>query len=71
VKLVLTALVIATPISWYLMDVWLQNFAYRVSVPWWAFIFVGMLTVVVALIAVIFPTMRTAFANPAKVMKAE
>ena len=71
VKLVLTALVIATPISWYVMDVWLQNFAYRVSVPWWAFIFVGMLTVAVALIAVIFPTMRTAFANPANVMKVE
>ncbi len=63
-KLVVIALVLATPIAWYLMDQWLDEFAYRISIEWWVFALSGAGAVVVAFLTVGLQSMKAALANP-------
>lgn len=70
-KLVLIAFVIATPFSWWAMDKWLQNFAYKVPVSWWMFAASGLLSMIIALVTVSFQSIKAAIANPIKSLKAE
>jgi putative ABC transport system permease protein len=44
--LVLPAFLLASPLAWYIMNNWLQEFAYRIDMPWWVFIFAGMFVLV-------------------------
>ncbi|WP_336517734.1 ABC transporter permease [Pollutibacter soli] len=69
--LVLIALIIATPIAWYYMNQWLQNFAYRINISWWIFILAGMLAFVVALFTVGFQAIRAGMVNPVKSLRSE
>ncbi|MBO0934651.1 ABC transporter permease [Fibrella aquatilis] len=71
VKLVLVAIVIASPLAWYIMDRWLQAFAYRVNMPWWVFGLAGLLAVVTALLTVSFQSIRAALMNPVKSLRSE
>jgi putative ABC transport system permease protein len=71
VKLVFIALVIAIPIAWFSVEQWLQDFAYRISVDGWVFALAGMITILVALLAVSFQTIKAAFANPVESLKNE
>jgi putative ABC transport system permease protein len=71
ILLVLISFALATPISWYLIDQWLLDFAYRIDIPWWAFILSGTLTVVIAFLTVSFQSVRAAFKNPVNSIKAE
>ena len=50
VKLVLIAIVIASPIAWWLMNMWLNDFAFRINIQWWVFVLAGLLAVFIALI---------------------
>ena len=70
-KLVLVAIVIASPLAWYLMDRWLQAFAYRVSMPWWVFVLAGLLAIVTALLTISFQSIRAALMNPVKSLRSE
>lgn len=70
-KLVLIAIVIASPLAWYAMDRWLQDFAYRVDIPWWVFVVAGVLAVGVALLTVCFQSVKAALMNPVKSLKTE
>jgi len=70
-KLVVLALVIATPIAWYFMDKWLQDFAYRISIGWWVFIAAGSLAILVAFVTIGFQAMRAGVANPVKSLRTE
>jgi len=70
-KPVLIAAVIAFPISWYAMDKWLQDFAYRTSIGWWIFIAAGLLAVLIALITVGIQAVKAAIVNPVKSLRAE
>lgn len=70
-KLVLVALVIATPLAWYFMDKWLQDFAYRVSISWWVFIAAGGLAIIVAFVTISFHAVQAAVANPVKSLRTE
>ena len=70
-KLVVIAILIASPIAWYATDVWLQGFAYRVDVGWWVFALAGLLAVGVALFTVSFQSVKAALANPVDSLRSE
>ncbi len=64
VKLVLIANIIAVPLTWYAMNNWLQEFAYRIELGWGVFALAGGLTLFIALFTVSFQAIRAALANP-------
>jgi ABC-type antimicrobial peptide transport system permease subunit len=70
-KLVLIAIVIASPIAWYAMNRWLQDFAYKIDIAWWVFALAGLLAVGIALITVSFQSIRAALMNPVKSLRSE
>ena len=70
-KLVLAAIVIASPIAWYLMDKWLSDFAYKITIDWWVFALTGGLAVAIALLTVSFQSIRAALMNPVKSLRSE
>ncbi|MGZ3767769.1 MAG: ABC transporter permease, partial [Mucilaginibacter sp.] len=71
IKLIIIALLITSPMSWWLMHNWLQNFAYRISIPLWIFIISGLTAVAIALLTISFQTVRAAIANPVKNLRSE
>ncbi len=70
-KLVLLALIIASPLAFFTMQKWLQNFAYRIEINWWVFAFSGLLAVAIALITISFQAIKAALANPVKSLRSE
>ena len=70
-RLVLIAFVVASPIAWYAMNRWLQNFAYRITIEWWVFILTGLLVIVIAFVTVSFQAIKAALANPVKSLRTE
>ena len=70
-KLVLIAIVIASPIAWYVMSRWLADFAYKIDMEWWMFALAGFLAVGIALLTVSFQSIRAALMNPVKSLKSE
>jgi putative ABC transport system permease protein len=71
IKLVLIAFVIAFPIAWWMMNEWLQSFAYRINISWWVFALAGTLTIAIALITVSFQAIKAAIANPVTSLRSE
>ncbi|MFL9483588.1 ABC transporter permease [Chitinophagaceae bacterium LWZ2-11] len=71
IKLVLVAAVIAFPLSWWLMNKWLQDFAYRITIGWQVFLIAGCLGLLIALITVSFQAFKAAVANPVKSLRTE
>jgi putative ABC transport system permease protein len=65
------ASVIAFPVAWYVVDKWLQNFAYKTSVSWWIFVLAAFITFGIALITVNIKAIKAAVANPVKSLKAD
>ena len=70
-KLVLIAIVIASPIAWYAMNRWLQDFAYKITIEWWVFALAGLLAVGIALLTVSFQSIKAALMNPVKSLRSE
>ena len=70
-KLVAIAAILAFPIAWLAMDRWLQDFAYRINVPWWVFIIAGLLAAIIAFVTISFQAVKAAFANPVKSLRSE
>ena len=70
-KLTLIALVIASPIAWYFMHKWLQDFAYHINMQWWVFIAAGGLSVMIAFVTVSLQSVKTALANPVDSLRSE
>jgi len=70
-KLVLLSLLIASPIAWYFMEKWLQDFAYRITISWWMFALAGAAAVVVAFATVASQSIRAALANPVNSLRSE
>ncbi len=62
-KLVAVAAILAFPVAWYFMNNWLQDFAYRISMPWWIFIIAGIAAAIIALITISFQAIRAAIAT--------
>lgn len=71
IKLVLIAIVIASPIAWYAVSKWLENFAYRIDVEGWIFGFSGFLCILIALITVSYQAIMAAIINPVKSLRSE
>jgi len=71
IKLVMLAFIIATPIAWWFMSKWLQDFAFRIELSWWIFAVTGIVALLVALITLSFQAVRAAIANPVKSLRAE
>lgn len=71
VKLVLIAILLASPLAWWGMNKWLEGFAYRIHISWWIFLIAGLLVLFIALGTISLQTIRAALANPVKRLKAE
>jgi len=71
IKLVAIAILIATPIAWYAMNAWLQDFAYRIQIQWWVFVLAGMVAVLIAFITLGFQSIRAALKNPVKSLRSD
>ncbi len=71
IKLVLLAIVIATPVAWWAMSQWLTGYTYRISLEWWLFAMAGLLMVVIALGTVSFQAIKAALTNPSKSLRSE
>jgi putative ABC transport system permease protein len=69
--LVLIAMVIASPLAWWLMDRWLENFAYRISIQWWVFALTGLIALSIAFFTVSLQSVKAALANPIESLKSE
>jgi ABC-type antimicrobial peptide transport system permease subunit len=69
--MILTALLIASPIAWWAMSNWLQEFVYRIHIKWWMFAGAGALAVLIALLTVSFQAIKAAMANPVKALRSE
>ncbi|WP_367915146.1 FtsX-like permease family protein [Leadbetterella sp. DM7] len=70
-KLVVMATVLASPVAWWLMNRWLADFAYRITIPWGVFALAGGIAVTVALLTISFQTIKSALANPVKALRTE
>jgi putative ABC transport system permease protein len=69
--LIAVAFLIAAPLAWYFMHGWLQDFVYRISIPWWILVLAGILAALIALITVSFQAIKAALANPVKSLRSE
>ena len=69
--LVAIASLIAFPVAWYAMHSWLQDFAYRISIPWWIFLLAGVIAALVALVTISFQAIKAAVSNPVKSLRSE
>jgi putative ABC transport system permease protein len=70
-KLVVLALLIASPIAWFLMQRWLADFAYHIDIQWWMFAAAGTAAMLVAFLTVSGQAVKAALANPVKALKSE
>ena len=71
IKLVLIAIVIAFPLAWWAMNIWLSSFAYRVDVGPGVFILAGLAIIAVAIFTISYQALRTALMNPVKCLRTE
>ena len=71
IKSVLIAFIIATPIAYYALNKWLENFAYKTELSWWIFAFAGVLTLGIALLTVSWQSWRAATRNPVESLRYE
>lgn len=71
IRLVIIAIVIASPIAWWAMNQWLQDFAYRTRINFWIFFIAGLIAIGIALLTVSFQAIKAAMANPVKNLRTE
>ncbi|MEO6328458.1 MAG: ABC transporter permease [Ginsengibacter sp.] len=71
VRLVVIAIFIATPLAYYIMNKWLQAFAYRIEMQWWVFAIAGVFAISIAIVTVSFQAIKAAIANPVKSLRTE
>ncbi len=69
--LIVIALAVATPIAYYMMKVWLQDYEYRIDMSWTVFLFSGAIAICIALLTVSYHAIKSAFIDPAKVLRTE
>ena len=71
IKLLLLSICIASPVAWWAMNKWLQDFAYRISIGWWMFVTAGAICLLIALVTISYQVIKAAVANPVKSLRAE
>jgi putative ABC transport system permease protein len=70
-RLIALAVLIASPLAWYLMTRWLQDFAYRISIGGMVFLLAGGIALSIAMLTIGFQTLKLAFSNPAEILRTE
>ncbi|WP_342088651.1 ABC transporter permease [Dyadobacter sp. OTU695] len=70
-KLVVMAIVLASPVAWYIMQQWLQGFAYQIDIEWWMFALAGIIAVLIAVFTISFQSIRAAMVNPVRSLRSE
>jgi putative ABC transport system permease protein len=70
-KLIMISIVIVTPLAWFVIDKWLQDFAYRINIDWWVFAVTGLIALLIALLTVSYQAIKAALANPVKNLRSE
>ncbi|KAA0989596.1 ABC transporter permease [Dyadobacter aurulentus] len=71
IKLIALAIIISSPIAWYFMSEWLQEFAYRIHISVWIFVFAGAIAVLIAFFTISFQTIKAALMDPVKSLRSE
>jgi ABC-type antimicrobial peptide transport system permease subunit len=71
VGLVVLSCVLATPVAYYYLNNWLQQYEYRTAISWWVFVVSGVAAIAVTLMTVSFQAIRAALANPVKSLRSE
>ncbi len=71
IKLVGIAFLIASPIAWFVMNYWLADFAYKITIQWWMFAFAGVSALIIALLTVSFHAIKASLTNPVKILRTE
>jgi putative ABC transport system permease protein len=71
IKLVAIAILVAVPASWYLMNQWLQDFAYKIHIGWTVYIIAGFIAIFIAILTVSFQSIKAALANPVRALRSE
>jgi putative ABC transport system permease protein len=71
VKLVFVASVLALPVAYWVMQQWLENYAFRINIGWWLLLVPVMMVLLIALLTVSFQTIKVAMANPVKSLRYE
>ncbi len=70
-KLVLVSIVVAAPLSWYMMSRWLEDYAYRTTIGWDVFVVSGTISILIALFTISFQSIKAAVMNPVKGLRSE
>jgi putative ABC transport system permease protein len=70
-KPVMLSIVIASPVAYWAMTKWLQDYAYRISITWWMIAIAGFAAIIIALLTICFQTIKAAMTNPVKSLRAE
>jgi putative ABC transport system permease protein len=70
-KLVFIAIVIASPVTWFVMNKWLQDFAYRTNISWLVFVITAVIAIGIAVLTISFQAIKAALANPVKSLRTE
>ena len=70
-KLVSVAILVSLPLGWYAMDKWLQDFSYRIDIPWWVFVLAAFLAVLISVLTVSYQSIKAAIVNPVKSLRSE
>lgn len=68
-KLVMIAILIASPLAWWAMHQWLKDFAYRIDIEWWVFALAGLIAIGIAQLTVSFQSIKAALMNPVKSLR--
>ncbi|HXB28593.1 MAG TPA: FtsX-like permease family protein, partial [Puia sp.] len=71
IKLVAIAFVVATPLAWWVLHKWLDDFAFRTEISWWVFVISGIGMIAIALITLSVQTIKAAMANPVTSLRSE
>ncbi|HMG69357.1 MAG TPA: ABC transporter permease [Chitinophagaceae bacterium] len=71
VKLVIVAILIASPVAWFAMNKWLHGYEYKIKISGWVFLFAGLLALIIALLTVSFQAIKAAVSNPVKSLRTE
>ncbi|WP_422107617.1 ABC transporter permease [Winogradskyella sp.] len=71
IKLVVIAIFIATPFSWYAMNQWLNSYAYKIDIQWWIFALSGSIAIIIAIATIGFHAFKSAMSNPVKSLRTE
>jgi putative ABC transport system permease protein len=70
-KLVVVAIFISIPLGWYAMNLWLEEFTYRIEISWWTFILAALAAIVISILTVSYQSIKTAILNPVKSLRSE